>query len=170
MAVPLRSGGKPSDDLYRGGPMPSDPGNFQRQDVREFVWPIRVYYEDTDSGGVVYHANYLKFMERARSEWLRTLGFEQDALLAREGLLFAVRSVALDYLRPARFNDTIEVVTTVKSFRKASLEFQQIVRGGAQGAETPLCAGVVKIACVDAGSFRPRPIPEALIREITFEY
>ncbi|MEJ1469461.1 MAG: YbgC/FadM family acyl-CoA thioesterase, partial [Candidatus Sedimenticola sp. (ex Thyasira tokunagai)] len=77
--------------------------------MMEFIWPVRVYYEDTDSGGVVYYANYLKFMERARTEWLRQLGFEQDELLEKEGILFAVRRVAVDYLRPARFNDELLV-------------------------------------------------------------
>ncbi len=70
-----------------------------------FVWPVRVYYEDTDSGGVVYYANYLKFMERARTEWLRARGFEQDVLLGEHRLMFAVRSLSVDYHRPARFND-----------------------------------------------------------------
>lgn len=74
-----------------------------------FHWPVRVYYEDTDSGGVVYYANYLKFMERARTEWLRSLGFEQDVLNAQHGIIFAVRSVTVEYLRPARFNDLLSV-------------------------------------------------------------
>ncbi len=73
--------------------------------VIPFTFPVRIYYEDTDSGGVVYYANYLKFMERARTEWLRALGFEQDQLLEQEGVIFAVRSVTVDYNAPARFND-----------------------------------------------------------------
>ena len=72
-----------------------------------FVWPVRVYWEDTDAGGVVYYANYLKFMERARSEWLRVLGFEQDVLRDDAGVVFVVRRVEIDYLSPARFNDQI---------------------------------------------------------------
>ena len=76
-----------------------------------FVWPVRVYYEDTDSGGVVYYANYLKFMERARTEWLRARGFEQDVLLGEHRLMFAVRSLSVDYHRPARFNDLLAVLS-----------------------------------------------------------
>ena len=76
-----------------------------------FQWPVRVYYEDTDSGGVVYYANYLRFMERARTEWMRELGFEQDVLIREEGVIFAVRSAKVDYLRPALFNDELNVVT-----------------------------------------------------------
>ncbi|MDH5370471.1 MAG: YbgC/FadM family acyl-CoA thioesterase, partial [Gammaproteobacteria bacterium] len=78
-----------------------------------FLWPVRIYYEDTDSGGVVYYANYLKFMERARTEWLRSKGFEQDELIAKENVIFAVRSVQADYLLPARFNEEIVVNTWV---------------------------------------------------------
>jgi len=72
-----------------------------------FHWPIRVYYEDTDSGGVVYHANYLNYMERARTEWLRNLGFEQDILLQQYGLIFAVRAIDIDYIKPAQFNNEL---------------------------------------------------------------
>ena len=93
--------------------------------METFVWPVRVYYEDTDSGGVVYYANYLKFMERARTEWLRHRGFEQDALLRDHRLLFAVRSLTVDYHRPARFNDQLEVVSEIAATGGASLTFVQ---------------------------------------------
>ncbi|MCI0506660.1 MAG: YbgC/FadM family acyl-CoA thioesterase, partial [Gammaproteobacteria bacterium] len=73
--------------------------------MREFIWQARVYYEDTDSGGVVYYANYLKFLERARTEWLRSFGIQQDLLAQQDGLIFAVRSVQLEYVKPAKFND-----------------------------------------------------------------
>ncbi len=96
--------------------------------MMEFIWPVRVYYEDTDSGGVVYYANYLKFMERARTEWLRQLGFEQDELLEKEGILFAVRRVSVDYLRPARFNDELLVSASISKQGRASLTFQQEIR------------------------------------------
>ncbi len=92
-----------------------------------FVWPVRVYYEDTDSGGVVYYANYLKFMERARTEWLRGRGFEQDALLHEQRLMFAVRSLTVDYHRPARFNDLLLVRSAVVQAGGASLVFEQII-------------------------------------------
>ena len=135
-----------------------------------FHWPVRVYYEDTDSGGVVYYANYLKFMERARSEWLRSLGIEQDELRARHGIVFAVRSVSLEFLRPGRFNDLLQVGVALVEARAAALRFsQQVVRAdrsGLPGQGELLCAGEVEVACLDAARFRPRRIPEFLTREI----
>lgn len=138
----------------------------------EFRWPVRVYYEDTDSGGVVYYANYLKFMERARTEWLRGLGFEQDDLRARAGVIFAVRSVTIDYLKPARFNDQLQVVSTLRQCRRASLEFHQCVErlSATTGNPEKLCEAAIKIACLDSGSFRPRPLPDALLTEMTLEH
>jgi acyl-CoA thioester hydrolase len=133
--------------------------------VTEFRWPVRVYYEDTDSGGVVYYANYLRFMERARTEWMRKLGFEQDALIRDTGILFAVRSASLEYLLPARFNDRLEVGVRLCERRRASLVFEQVVsREG--DVEHPLCIGSIRIACLDAASFRTRPIPEFILKEI----
>ncbi|GAB4354148.1 MAG: tol-pal system-associated acyl-CoA thioesterase [Methylohalobius crimeensis] len=126
--------------------------------MKPFTWPVRVYYEDTDAGGVVYYANYLKFFERARTEFLRALGFEQDQLREREGVLFAVRSIEAEYLRPARFNDLLEVSCKLTDYRRASLDFFQTVRK----EEAVLCEGRVRIACLDAGAFRPRPMPENL--------
>ena len=151
-----------------------------------FVWPVRVYYEDTDSGGVVYYANYLKFMERARSEWLRSLGFEQDELIARERILFAVCSVQVDYLRSARFNDLLWVTAEIAEQGRASLSFMQRVMRPAAERRHPapermdaedvaeiigdktrlLCAGQVKIACLDSDTLRPRSIPSPLFAEI----
>ena len=129
-----------------------------------FVWPVRVYYEDTDSGGVVYYANYLKFMERARTEWLRSLGFEQDRLLAREGIIFAVRSVDVGYHLPARFNDALEVSASLAAKGRASLTFHQEVRRADDASL--LCSGEIKIACVNMSSMRPTSIPKALLLEI----
>ncbi len=125
-----------------------------------FIFPVRIYYEDTDSGGVVYYANYLKFMERARTEWLRALGFEQDQLIKESRVIFAVRSVTVDYNAPARFNDQLEVVTTLQKQGRASLTLLQEIRRC--GEESLLCAGTVKIASLDVDSFRPRPMPETL--------
>jgi acyl-CoA thioester hydrolase len=123
-----------------------------------FSIPIRVYYEDTDAGNVVYYSNYLKFMERARTEWLRDLGFEQDELSRRDGVLFAVRSVKLDFLKPARFNDLLEATAQVAKRGNASITFaQQIRREG-----LTLCEGEVKVACLDAATFAPHPIPPRL--------
>jgi acyl-CoA thioester hydrolase len=136
--------------------------------VADFVWPVRVYYEDTDNGGVVYYANYLKFMERARTEWLRARGVEQDALIAGEGVIFAVRKAEVDYLRPARFNQHLAVSVAVMETGKASLTFNQEVQlineGGGSGEL--LCRGRIKIACLDAQTFRPRAIPNSVTREI----
>ncbi|CAK0781128.1 esterase/thioesterase [Gammaproteobacteria bacterium] len=131
----------------------------------QFIWPIRVYYEDTDAAGVVYYANYLKFLERARTEWLRALGFEQDVLRREAGVIFVVRAVTIDYLRPARFNDLLEVICHLEELNRASLVFsQEVCYSGADGQ--PLCTGKVKVACLDAGTFRPRPLPTTLISEI----
>ncbi|MEW6647407.1 MAG: tol-pal system-associated acyl-CoA thioesterase [Pseudomonadota bacterium] len=131
-----------------------------------FVWPVRVYYEDTDSGGVVYYANYLKFMERARTEWLRSLGFEQDALIRDAGIIFAVRSVEADYLRPARFNDALAVTAEVVHNGGASITFRQEVRRG----EEVLCRGKVKIASLDAQTLRPKPAPAEIVSAVTQQH
>lgn len=133
--------------------------------IHPFVWPVRVYYEDTDAAGVVYYANYLKFLERARTEWLRALGFEQDVLRSEAGVIFVVRAVTVDYLRPARFNDLLDVVCYLEELHRVSLVFLQEVRySGTNGP--PLCTGRVKVACLDAITFRPRPLPATLIMEI----
>ena len=123
--------------------------------MTEFVWPVRVYWEDTDAGGVVYYANYLKFLERARSEWLRSLGFEQDEMVARDGVFFVVRRVEADYLSPARFNDMLTVSSRLAEVGRASLEMTQTIRRGDQ----PLLEARVKVACVGARDFRPVRIP-----------
>lgn len=130
--------------------------------VKKFTYPIRVYYEDTDAGGVVYHANYLKFFERARTEMLRARGFEQDDIRANDGVIFAVRSVQVDYLRPALFNNLLQVSSDVTEIKKASLTFnQQINRDG-----EPLCTGIIRIACLDAHTLRPKAIPEYLYESL----
>lgn len=132
--------------------------------MSEFSFPVRVYYEDTDSGGVVYYANYLRFMERARTEWLRCFGVEQDVLRECEGVIFAVRSVQLEYLKPARFNDLLEVGVAIRERGRASLVFDQ--RIWRMDDRTELCTGQVKIACLDATTLRPRPIPVGIQTEI----
>ena len=138
--------------------------SLQGVGLSQFCWPVRVYYEDTDSGGVVYYANYLKFMERARTEYLRAMGFEQDRLREDQGILFTVHSVQVDFKRPARFNDTLEVSAAISEQRRASLTFfQEVHRSGETGA---LCRGHVRIACVDSVSFKPVPIPDFIRSEI----
>lgn len=129
----------------------------------EFSWPVRVYYEDTDLGGVVYYANYLKFMERARTEWLRAIGFEQDELKDRFDVIFVVKSVHLDYLQPARFNDELQVSVKLLKLRGASMEIEQeITKLNSKGA---LCKGMIKIVSLTASSFMPCPIPEAIVQK-----
>jgi acyl-CoA thioester hydrolase len=129
-----------------------------------FDWPIRVYYEDTDAGGVVYYANYLRFMERARTEWLRKLGFEQDVLLNDYGVMFAVRRAEIDYLAAARFNDMLSVRSCVAEVKRASLVFkQQIVSANNQQV---LCNSSVKVACV-SGAMQAIPIPEQIRERLT---
>ena len=131
--------------------------------MSEFVWPVRVYYEDTDVGGVVYYANYLKFMERARTEWLRSFGIEQD-LLMEKGLVFAVRRVEADYIQPARFNEALDVTVRLARKGRASLIFEQEIRLQ-ERPDQLLCRGVVKVGCIDAKRFRPTPIPNELVTE-----
>lgn len=127
-----------------------------------FVWPVRVYWEDTDAGGVVYYANYLKFMERARSEWLRAHDFEQDALRDRAGVVFVVRRVEIDYLAPARFNDQLEIAVEPIRVERASLLVTQAVSRG----PTRLASALVKLACVDATRFKPARIPEPILQAL----
>ena len=128
--------------------------------IAPFSWPVRVYWEDTDAGGVVYHASYLRFMERARSEWLRAQGVDQSALREATGLAFMVRSMQLDFLRPALLDDELAVTVVVKEWRSASILFSQAI-GRAGGAE--LVRAQVRIACVDLNRMRPAPIPADLI-------
>jgi len=131
--------------------------------MKEFSWPVRVYYEDTDAGGVVFYANYLKFFERARTEMLRSAGFEQDRLLSEESVIFVVRSISVDYLKPARFNEQIEVSAKIIESKKASLVFEQSITR----EQDVLCNGTICIACLDAQSMKPKPIPIAMLEQLT---
>jgi len=131
--------------------------------MKEFSWPVRVYYEDTDAGGVVFYANYLKFFERARTEMLRSFGFEQDQLIAEENIIFVVRSVEVDYLKPARFNEQIEVGAKIIEKKRTSLIFEQVITR----EQDVLCNGKIRIACLDAESMRPKPIPIAILEQLT---
>jgi acyl-CoA thioester hydrolase len=135
-----------------------------KEESQGYVWPVRVYYEDTDAGGIVYYANYLKYMERARTEWLRSLGFEQDQLVQQDGIIFAVRQVEVGYHLPARFNDALEVHVSLLMKGRASFTFyQEVVR--TSDSET-LCRGKVKVACVDIDTMTPTPIPEKIVMEM----
>ena len=131
--------------------------------MKEFSWPVRVYYEDTDAGGVVFYANYLKFFERARTEMLRSFGFEQDRLVSEDKVIFVVRSVTVDYLKPARFNEQIDVSAKIIENKKTSLIFEQSITR----EQEVLCNGKIRIACVDAENMRPKPIPIAILEQLT---
>jgi acyl-CoA thioester hydrolase len=133
--------------------------------MRGIDWPVRVYYEDTDAGGVVFYARYLAYMERARTEWLRALGFDNSSLATASGVVFAVRHVDLDYLRPARLDDELTVTARLVDTRRASLTFEQHVRRRGD----VLCRGRVQIVCVDNVRFRPRAIPAELLDRIDHE-
>ena len=126
--------------------------------VETFSWPARVYYEDTDAGGVVYYANYLKFMERARTEWLRARGFEQSALARERGVVFVVHDVHIRYLRPAVFDDSLLVTVRVHDTGRSWIEFVQTVERGNE----ILTRAQVKIVCVNQLSFKPVEIPEII--------
>jgi acyl-CoA thioester hydrolase len=132
----------------------------------KFIWPVRVYYEDTDAGGVVFYANYLKFFERARTEMLRALGYEQDELIAKQGIIFVVRAVQVDYLRSARFNELLHVSAEVTQLKKVSLTFSQLITLG----DDLICQGIIRIACLDAKTMRPKAIPENLLELLTNEH
>lgn len=125
-----------------------------------FSWPLRIYYEDTDLSGVVYHANYLRYFERARTEWVRALGVSQEQLLQEQGLAFTVAHLEIRYRRPARLDDELEVTVLVAQQRRASLLFEQSLRDLA--TEEILATAQVLVACVDTRRFRPRALPDAL--------
>ena len=138
-----------------------------------FRWPLRVYYEDTDAGGIVFYANYLKFFERARTEWLRAAGIQQQMLAVQEQRIFVVKSTAIDYHAPAKLDDRLEITVTVKKLGRASVEFQQeawclgSVDSGTDSEARLLCSGGIRVGCVDAQNLRPAPIPAAVHACIT---
>ena len=118
-----------------------------------YLWKVRVYYEDTDAGGVVYYANYLKFMERARSEWVRSLGFDQSAMLHDHDLIFVVREVRIEYLKPARFDDMLDVTVQLLEAKRSQIVVAQTIQRGEL-----LARAEVKLVCVNA-TFKPAKIP-----------
>ncbi len=130
-----------------------------------FHWPARVYYEDTDAGGVVYHASYLRFLERARTEWFRTHGYLLSGLAADPGVLFAVTEVNIRYRRPARLDELL--VTSCEAARDgaATMVFSQQIRRGQEDGEL-LAEATVRVACVDAGGFQPRRLPPQILEDL----
>lgn len=129
-----------------------------------FSWPVRVYYEDTDTGGIVYYANYLRFFERARTEWLRSLGVSQQALLAKDGLQFVVRSVDLQYLAPARLDDELTLTMSLRDVRRASLLIHQTA--SRSGSTDILVSAEVRIAIISHATGRPTGLPNWILEKV----
>lgn len=126
--------------------------------MSDFQFPLRVFIEDTDAGGIVYYVNYLKFMERARTEWLRSLGFDFTTLY-KENCIFVVKSAEVNYISPARMDDLLQVTVSIDKMARTYIRFRQRVER--QGAD--LCEGLLKVACVDQRTMKPKPIPAALV-------
>ncbi len=123
-----------------------------------FSWPVRVYFQDTDAGGVVYHASYVNFLERSRTEWLRTFGYSNAGLMKELGVVFVVRSLKLDYLKPALLDDLVTVTSQIKEIGRSRLNILQTVLR----SDEVLVEGEVHLACVDVKTFKPVSVPDAL--------
>ena len=132
-----------------------------------FAWPLRVYWEDTDAGGVVFYANYLKFFERARTEWLRAAGFEQQALRETEGGMFVVIEAALKYHRPARLDDQLLVTTWMQATSRVCMTIGQQARRGTGTDGELLCDATIRIGWVQADSFKPTRIPSSIVKALS---
>ena len=136
-----------------------------------FRWPARVYWEDTDGGGIVYYANYLRFLERARTEWLRSLGYSQNALARDPGIVFAVVSLSVDYRKPARLDDELVITCEPSAEGAVTMRFAQRIYRKEPGATAPgdadgaglLVEADVRVACVDAATLRPKRLPDFLV-------
>lgn len=124
--------------------------------------PLRVYYEDTDAGGIVYYANYLKFFERARTEWLRSIGFEQDILM-EQSVGFVVKRVEMHNHAPARFNQLLSIITELVNCKGASLDFKQIIKGP---ADNIVAEADIRVASVNLNTMKPVRVPKAILGEI----
>jgi acyl-CoA thioester hydrolase len=135
---------------------------LQQGKAPAFCWPVRVYYEDTDSAGVVYYANYLRYLERARTEWLRAVGFEQTDLAAQHGVVFVVRALAIEYLKPALFNDELGISVELARVGASLIVVKQCATRGTD----VLASAEVKIACVKISEFKPVRIPQQLLEKI----
>lgn len=137
-----------------------------------FEWPVRIYWEDTDAGGIVFYANYLKFFERARTEWLRSLGLGQQSLRELTGGMFVVTDARLRYLRPARLDDALIVTASVLESGRASLTIAQqaLLKPEQMTPDTrpeTLCEGTIRIGWVDAASLRPARIPASVLERLS---
>ena len=127
-----------------------------------FTWNVRVYYEDTDAGGIVYYANYLKFFERARTEWLRSMDLHQQTLIEQHGVVFVVKRASVDYHAPAKLDDEITLTLSIEKQGRASIEFMQHAHRG----DVVLATCKVKVACVDHSGIRPHAMPAAVIERM----
>ena len=134
--------------------------------MQEFAWPVRVYLEDTDAQGVVYNASYFRFMERARTEWLRQRGIDHDEARERHGVLFVLTGIEARFLAPARLGDMLAVSADVVETRGARMVFRQSIRRADEAREV-LCDGRAEVACMDAEHGKPRRWPEDLLRELS---
>jgi acyl-CoA thioester hydrolase len=150
--------GRTGDAAPKSGPSPVT------RHSSPFCFPVRIYWEDTDAGGIVYYANYFKFMERARTEWLRSLGFEQEPLRLEQNLLFVVVDVEAHFRKPARYGEMLQVTCGVDEASRVSLTFKQEIYRHSVDGEL-LLEGRVRIACLDADRYRPRPLPQGLLQE-----
>ena len=128
----------------------------------QFDWPVQVYYEDTDAGGVVYHSQYLNFMERARTEFLRNIGFVQTVLKDEMGILFVVRDIQIRFRKPAKFDDALKVQTKLLKAGRSLLEFEQNIYRG----DEHLIAAKVEVVCIGAESFKPVSIPQNMMSKL----
>jgi tol-pal system-associated acyl-CoA thioesterase len=167
-----------SDEQDKGASSPADSQSTAKGASRErasdsspvirhaspFSIPVRIYWEDTDAGGIVYYANYFKFMERARTDWLRALGIEQEVFREEHGRLFVVVDVEAHFRRPARYGELLHVTCEVAETARASMTFKQEIFRRGVGGEL-LLDGRVRVACLDAESYRPRPLPDRLLQE-----
>ena len=131
--------------------------------MRKHIFKIRVYYEDTDAGGIVYYANYLKFFERARTEWLRDFGIEQQDLLERS-IGFVVKRVEMDNIAAAKFNDLLSIETQIVELKRASMVFEQTIKNA---NDDRLVSALIRVACVNLAQMRPIAIPDHILGEIS---
>jgi acyl-CoA thioester hydrolase len=136
----------------------TDPDQNARQHVQQFSWPVRVYYEDTDAAGVVYYANYLRYFERARTEWLRALGFEHTDLATQHGVVFVVRSIHVEYFLPARFNEALHISVEPDEVGASQIVMKQRVLRG----NVTLVEARVRVACVNIAAMKPVRIPKQI--------
>ncbi len=132
-----------------------------------FRWPLRVYYEDTDAGGIVFYANYLKFFERARTEWLRAAGIGQQQLSEETGGIFVVKNASIDYHAPAKLDDRLEISVQVKKLGRASIEFVQEAWCMDHPEPLRLCSGSVRVGCVHSSSLHPTRIAADVFQKIS---